>query len=541
MNVQLARLAAALAVTALVGFAAMTRLHAVDERAAAEFEADLREISTLNFRRSSEILLSRSGLIRHYDALAEVEMELRRVHDRVEMLPGFLEPSEAAALQRRLAASRAVREEAERTVERFKRELAILRNSTGFLTTLAREVAKFEPATPEGATLVRAFDALLRDLLSLQVNHDQIAVELAQKALVRLRKEEPKATEWTSADLALVLRHGEIVVDKSIYVDRLLRELENLPTEKTADATLSTYLAAHRAALGREAQSGIFLMGLVFVAGAAIALYVILRLRRAATDLHHSSLELEQAVLSLREERNKQAELAELKSRFVSTTSHEFRTPLSVILSSAEMLSAYGQQWSAEKIAQHLARIRTSAFHMTRMLEDVLLLGRAESGRLEYTPAPFHLTAFCDDLVQSVELAHGPKGRIAMSLPEADMVLVGDEVLLRHALGNLLSNALKYSAESEPVQLRVAMVDGNLEFEVKDRGIGIPSEDQRHLFSSFHRGSNVGRIRGTGLGLSIVKHAVELQSGSISLESTVGEGTQVVVRVPARVGPGEAA
>jgi signal transduction histidine kinase len=541
MRMSIAGLGTVGAFALLVAYAAFVRVHAVDERAAAAFEAGLREISTLNFRRSSELLLSRTGLVRNYDGLAAVELELRRVHEQVRQLPSFLGAEEAERLQARLLASSSARADAERTVELFKRELAILRNSTGFLTTLAREVARFEPVTAEGVTLVRAFDALLRDLLALQVDHDRVSVELAQRALVRLRIEAPRAAEWRSADLALILRHGEVVVEKSVLIDELLRQLEVLPTAQTADESLSIYLSAHRAALGRDARHGLLSMTLVFVGAAMVGLYVILRLRRAARELLRSGVELERAVLSLREERNKQTELAELKSRLVSTTSHEFRTPLSVILSSAEMLSAYGSQWTTQKIDQHLGRIRGSAFSMTRMLEDVLLLGRAESGRMEYTPAPFLLAAFCVDLVQSSMLAHGVEERIVVTLPQADVTVVADEGLLRHALGNLLSNALKYSPEDRPVELKVAVRSDAVEFEVKDRGIGIPSEDQRHLFSSFHRGSNVGRIRGSGLGLSIVKRAIELQHGSVSLESTVGEGTQVIVRVPVRVRPGEAA
>lgn len=536
------RVAGAVALAGVLAASAVflhSRRYAVDEGAAASYESVLRDVSSLNFRRSSEILLSRSGLVRHYDDLAEVETKLHRAHDALLKVPGFVTLEDRERLLAAVGRSEQVRVLAERHVERFKRELAILRNSTGFLTSLAREVAQFEPATPEGLALVRSLDSFLRDLLALQMAHDRAATEVAESALVKLRTEDPKAAEWTSADLALVLRHGEIAVEKSGTVDRLLHELAALPTQSTAARALSVYLEAHRAALATEGRNQALLVGLLFLGGTALALYVILRLRRAAALLAASSSELAVAVDSLREERNKQAELAEMKSRFVSTTSHEFRTPLSVILSSAEMLGAYGERWSPERIEQHLSRIRNSAVSMTRMLEDILMLGRAESGRLEYSPGPFRLREFCDDLVASAELAEGASRRVHVEVDDAGEPIVADEALLRHALGNLLSNALKYSPREEPVAFSARLEGEQVQFAIEDHGIGISIEDQRLLFASFHRGANVGRIRGSGLGLSIVKHAIDLQRGSIDLTSAIGQGTRVVVRVP--VNPGAAA
>lgn len=538
------RLALAVSVVGVLAASAVfvhSRRYAIDDREAALYESVVREVSTLTFRRTSAILLSRSGLVRHYDELAEVELRLRQAHEALMVVPGFVSEPDRDRLLKAVTQSNAVRAQSEQLVEQFKRELAILRNSTGFLTALAREVARFEPATPEGVTLAASLDSFLRDLLALQMAHDRAAKDVAKQALVRLRAEEPRAAEWTAADLALVLRHGEVAVEKTGTVDTLVGQLVALPTVSQANRTLEAYARAHRSALDRESANRVLLMLLIFLGAAAGATYAILRLRRAATELARSSDELQVAVESLREERNKQTELAQLKSRFVATTSHEFRTPLSVILSSAEMLGAYAERWTPDAIERHLSKIRNAAMNMTRMLEDILLLGRAESGRLEYAPAPFELRGFCEELVAFAQLADGSSRSIELDVHSPESLVVADESLLRHALGNLLSNALKYSPPDQSISFAARVEGPFVHFTVEDRGIGISSDDQKHLFSSFHRGSNVGRIRGSGLGLSIVKHAVDLQHGTIELESDVGRGTTVLVRVPLGSSSGAAA
>jgi len=541
MKVRIALAVAILGAVAAAALVVHSRRSSLDDREAASYESLLHDVASLGVRRSSAILLSRSGLVRHYDELADVEMQLRQVHEALREVPQFLSEPERKHLLVALDESERVRAEGELLVETFKRELAILRNSTGFLTALAREVAHFQPSTPEGVALARSLDSFLRDLLALQMAHDQTATEVAASALVRLRAEDPRAAEWTSTDLPLVLQHGEIAVAKTGVVDALLRQLIALSSRTTAKQARATYLVAYDAALARRSATRGIIVALVFLGLAASAMYVILRLRRAKRELEQSGSELRVAVESLREERNKQAELAELKSRFVATTSHEFRTPLSVIMSSAEMLGAYGEVWPAEKAARHLDRIRNSAVNMTRMLEDVLLLGQAESGRLEFAPGPLHLRTFCDELVASAELADGASRRVQLEVEGPDEPVVADEALLRHALGNLLSNALKYSPPDEVVTFSAHSQGDTLRFSIEDRGIGISVDDQKHLFSSFHRGANVGRIRGSGLGLSIVKHAIDLQHGTINLESELGHGTRVVVCVPLGLDSGAAA
>jgi PAS domain S-box-containing protein len=228
----------------------------------------------------------------------------------------------------------------------------------------------------------------------------------------------------------------------------------------------------------------------------------------------------------------KEKELGELKSRFISMTSHEFRTPLSTILFSAELLEAYSQNWTNEKKNEHLHRIQSAVDRMTQLLDDVLLLGKAEAGKLECKPIPLNLEKFCIDLVEEVRLGAGSKYTITLAKQGQYTTTYIDEKLLRQILGNLLSNALKYSHQGSTIDFEVYCQDGEAIFKIKDQGIGIPLEDQQRLFESFHRADNVGTIPGTGLGLAIVKKAVDIHNGKITVDSQLGVGTTFTVTLP---------
>lgn len=503
----------------------------VDGEAAALYESRLRKLSAQNYRRVSELLLVRAGLVRQFDSLATTEGRLRELHHALKnSVPTFLRGAERERFERALRASAENRREAEATVERLKRDLAVLRNSLGFLVSLAREPSDAAAdKSPAGTEVARVLDGVLRDILTLEITHDEDAHRKAKEALARLDREDPNA--WPKIDPALVRLHAGLVVERSVAVDSSARSLASRPTEKLTKELINLYLIGHRSATVRDGIIRGIALILFFATCLAIAAYVILRLRRAAAELRRTGILLEGAVVSLEKEKNKQTELAELKNRFVQTTSHEFRTPLSVILSSAEMLAAY-KEWPLRKKEQHLGRIRASALDMTRLLEDVLLIGRAESGGLSYRPAPFQLADFCKEVAGLAGQAEGTPARVMARGSVANVTVLADENLLKHVIGNLLSNALKYSPPIEPVELGVELLAGELLFVVRDHGIGIPLEDQRHLFSTFHRGTNVGRVRGSGLGLSIVKRAVDLQGGSIDVVSQPGAGTTVSVRVP---------
>jgi len=228
----------------------------------------------------------------------------------------------------------------------------------------------------------------------------------------------------------------------------------------------------------------------------------------------------------------REKELGELKSRFISMTSHEFRTPLSVISSSAGIMKTFNTKLTDEKRLTHLNTIETYVKHTTRLLDDILLLNRAEAGNIPFNPQGTNVVNYCEKLTQEMQTStenhvltftrHCP--------PETEAEL--DIKLLQQVLINLLSNAIKYSPDGGEVKFDLSVVKDKLVFQVRDSGIGIPEEDQKHLFESFHRATNVETIQGTGLGLVIVKKCVELHKGEINFTSELGRGTTFTVTIP---------
>lgn len=241
----------------------------------------------------------------------------------------------------------------------------------------------------------------------------------------------------------------------------------------------------------------------------------------------HKQLEAEM-LKALERER----ELRELKSDFVSMASHEFRTPLTSILSSTELLEKYSSRWTEEKKQKHYRRIENSVKRMTELVEDVLLISKAEAGKLEFNPQPLILKSFCRNLVEEIQLNIGKKHRINFTYIGQATPVCLDEKLLLQILNNLLTNAIKYSPQETIVRFNCTCQQHEVIFEIQDEGIGIPVEDQNRLFESFHRAKNAGNIPGTGLGLTIVQKSVNLHNGNISLVSKVGVGTTFQVRLP---------
>ncbi|MGE0497500.1 MAG: 7TM diverse intracellular signaling domain-containing protein [Ramlibacter sp.] len=235
-----------------------------------------------------------------------------------------------------------------------------------------------------------------------------------------------------------------------------------------------------------------------------------------------------------REALEQQRALNELRTRFVAMTSHEFRTPLAAILSAGELLRDYGDRLPPEERAELLDGIAAAVQRMSRMMDRVLLLGKADAQMLEFAPQPLDLTPLCRQFVDEAKAQH-PDSRSEVLTAFAPDLRRGlyDEKLLRHIFGNLLSNALKYSPGGGTVRFSVRHDEkGSTVFEVADQGIGIPPDEITHLFESFHRASNVGSIQGTGLGLAIVKTAVDKHGGRIEVDSVPGEGTRFAVWLP---------
>ena len=230
----------------------------------------------------------------------------------------------------------------------------------------------------------------------------------------------------------------------------------------------------------------------------------------------------------------REKELSEMKSKFVSTASHEFRTPLATMLSSAELLEHYSESLSPAEKANLLQTIQSGAKRMSEMIDQVLELGRAESGVLKLVLGPTNLREFCARVVSEFRIAQGKQHVITLDDRFDRLEAMMDERLLRHILNNLLSNAVKYSPPGSEVTLSLARREEQAVIEIQDRGIGIPLEDQPRMFESFHRASNVENRPGTGLGLAIVKNSVELHGGEISFSSAVGSGTRFTVMLPLR-------
>lgn len=232
--------------------------------------------------------------------------------------------------------------------------------------------------------------------------------------------------------------------------------------------------------------------------------------------------------LALRKER----ELNELKSRFVSMVSHEFRTPLTVIQSSSDMLKYYSARMTDEQRGQKLEIIQEQIHHLTGLLEDILAISRAESVGLELNLAPLDLQSLCLSIVSEFEsTAH--KRRLHLKTIGQPRRVPLDPKLMRQAISNLVSNAIKYSPSSAPVELELVYTPTLVTLSVTDYGIGIPANERERIFEIFHRAANVESVTGTGLGLAIVRHVVDLHDGRIDLSSEVGQGTTFRISLPA--------
>lgn len=228
---------------------------------------------------------------------------------------------------------------------------------------------------------------------------------------------------------------------------------------------------------------------------------------------------------------SRERELSELKTRFMSMTSHEFKTPLAAILSSVELLEDFGDLPEAER--RELIRIvKASIAKMTGMIDQVMLIGRAESDRLEFRPAPADPAALAMQIARETQHALENRCPVQVRVKGVPGECMLDAKLLSHVLGNLLTNAIKYSNAGTPVELELESRPGSLTFLVIDRGIGIPPEDQPRLFESFHRARNVGNVEGTGLGLTIVRQCVLLHRGTVDFESVPGKGSVFIVCIP---------
>jgi PAS domain S-box-containing protein len=247
-----------------------------------------------------------------------------------------------------------------------------------------------------------------------------------------------------------------------------------------------------------------------------------------AQDITQRKRAEEELVKTLEREK----ELSQLKSNFVSMVSHEFRTPLGIIQSSAELLRDFHGRMPPDERSEQLDSISRNARRMAGMMEEVLVLSRLDAGKLSFRPAPLDLNTFFRLIVDEVLSATNRRCSIELSIVSIPSEAQADEQLLGHIFTNLLSNAVKYSEAGTAVHFFVSQKGQDVVCVIRDKGIGIPEEDQPQLFKAFHRGRNVGTRPGTGLGLLLVKRCADLHGGKVQVESKIGDGTTATVRLP---------
>lgn len=257
----------------------------------------------------------------------------------------------------------------------------------------------------------------------------------------------------------------------------------------------------------------------------------VLGVSRDISERKKAEDELQKALLQ-------EKELGSLKTAFISMVSHQFRTPLSTILSSAELLECYGEKWSVEKRMDHLQRIQEAANRMEFLLRDILVLGKLESSRYEVKPKSMDLLAYCTGLANEMALIdhHQHPIEIICINPCNQSVMV-DEWLLRQVLENILGNSLKFSRVGSTIEIVLSTAGDEFSIRVRDHGIGIPAQDFQYIYDSFFRGANAGKTEGTGLGLTIVRNSLERMDGRIEVTSQEGIGTEIAIRIPIHKAP----
>jgi len=228
---------------------------------------------------------------------------------------------------------------------------------------------------------------------------------------------------------------------------------------------------------------------------------------------------------------SKEKELGDLKTRFVSMASHEFRTPLSTILSSASLLAKYTESAEQEKRDKHIHRIKSSVNNLTDILNEFLSIGKIEDGKIVARYNLFNVKEFISNLCTEIQ-GVAKKGQKFVYKHEGSEIIELDDSLLRNIIFNLLSNAIKFSAEDGRIEINSVMEDDKFSISIRDNGIGISEDDQQHLFERFFRASNATNIQGTGLGLHIVAKYAELMNGNIGCTSELEKGTTITISFP---------
>ncbi len=256
------------------------------------------------------------------------------------------------------------------------------------------------------------------------------------------------------------------------------------------------------------------------------------KLEELNQDLQKQIRVREKAEEEVRKSLEKERELNELKSKFVSIASHEFRTPLSTILSSTSLIQQYQQRGELDKTNKHIARIKSSVQHLTAILNDFLSLGKLEEGRIEVVWELISLHVFFDEIKEEIQPIMKEAQQMIVEFSHPEFYFKTDPHILRCVLFNLLSNASKYSDTGKTIKLIATFTQDKMTIIVQDEGMGIPKTDIKHIFDRFFRASNAPNIQGTGLGLNIVKRYIELLKGEITFSTEEGKGSSFIIILP---------
>lgn len=255
------------------------------------------------------------------------------------------------------------------------------------------------------------------------------------------------------------------------------------------------------------------------------------QVRNRTLILEEAIQELEKTKKDLHNALKKEKELNELKSRFVSMASHEFRTPLTTMMSSLSLVTKYGEQNDAQNQSKHVHKIKTSINNLTDILNDFLSVSKLEEGKIENMPEEINVNQYIPDIISEMK-SIAVKGQNFVHIHNGSETVLADKKILKNVLFNLISNAIKFSPENGSIEINSQVSNYSFRISVKDNGIGISKEDQKHLFERFFRGHNATHIQGTGLGLNIVARYAELMNGSVNFESEENKGTTFTIIIP---------
>lgn len=249
-------------------------------------------------------------------------------------------------------------------------------------------------------------------------------------------------------------------------------------------------------------------------------------------SLKQSVLELQKAKEEVSQSLEKEKELGQLKSRFVSMASHEFRTPLSAVQLSASLIDKYAEPFESPNISKHVGKIKNAVGNLTTILNDFLSLEKLEAGRVELSYSTFDIVKMGEEITEEMQLMAKQNQNIIYQHTGTTSMVTLDANLLKNCVINLIANAIKYSGEDSFIEFNTELNEQTCIITVKDNGIGIPENDQKHLFEAFFRAHNTGNIPGTGLGLNIVARYAGLMNGTVGFESHVNQGATFTISFP---------